>query len=208
MSLRQTCQEDECWKLLGKRIVAVLWSHGILPTAEVSKVFKATVPKSPHCFSLLYADASDWLICPTSSLHNIEPKKTKHFSANTQHTQMATFPRVAMSSEQNPPNCPSKLAQLYYEGSPGKVKIAFMGVKYFFLLAGFLFYNSHSRGLNITLLGSLKPAWKTTRGNSVKVAQSRGKTADLATLTCSRFGPFKTRFLSYWCVFINGDQIF
>lgn len=43
MSWRQNCQEDECWKLLGKRIGLFLGPCGILPTAQVSKFFKAAV---------------------------------------------------------------------------------------------------------------------------------------------------------------------
>ncbi len=46
--------------------------------------------------------------------------------------------RVARFSQQNPPNCYSKLAQSHFEGG-APVKFAF-------------------QGLNITLLGSLQPA--------------------------------------------------
>lgn len=119
VSLRQNRQEEECWNLLGERIRAVLWPHDILPTAEVSKVFKATVPKSPHSFFLLYAYAVDWLIC-----HTTLSLRKQSTSLHTQLTQMATCSRVARFSEQNPPNCYSKLAQSCLKGGPRKKRVS------------------------------------------------------------------------------------
>ncbi len=67
----------------------------------------------------------------------------------------------------------TKFAQLLLKTSPKLAKSHLEGcspVKFAF------------QGLNITLLGSLQPTdMKNNRGNSVKVVQFRGKTADMAT---------------------------
>ncbi len=68
--------------------------------------------------------------------------------------------RVTRFSQQNSPNCYSKLApklaQWRFEGGP-PVKIVFRGVKYtFFGRVPLVKFALH--GLNITLLGSLQPA--------------------------------------------------
>ncbi len=81
-----------------------------------------------------------------------------------------------MFSKQNPPNCYSKLA--FRRGPP--VTIAFRGIKYTF------FWQGSPDKLHITWAkwGRLNQlTWKTTRGNRAKVAQLRGKTTDLATLS-------------------------
>ncbi len=87
-------------------------------------------------------------------------------AANKQNGRI-DLPRVARFSQQNPPNCNSKLVQWRFDGGL-PVKIAFRRVKYTFFgkvpLAKFIL-----QGINITYLGSLQPA--DIKNNRVKVAQ-------------------------------------
>ncbi len=88
------------------------------------------------------------------------PNRRTHTHTHTNDYPQRPWTRVARFSQQNLPNCYSKLAQSRFEGG-SPVKIAFQGV-------------------NITLLGSLQPA--DMKNNPRQQWQFRGKTADLATL--------------------------
>ncbi len=110
------------------------------------------------------------------------------FPINTDTINTFIEHRVARFSQQDPPNCYSKLAQWCFEGWP-LVKITFRGVKYSFFWCGSP-YKIHIPGAKYHVI------WVTsTHGNSVKVTQFRGKTADFAALLELHIGVFFSRTL-------------